>query len=105
MKPTFASRTQAALVWIMLASFALLTQQLTNFVEVGGVEVDVGLRLYQAGLVTLFVSSILQIAFGNLPPGANFGKSLRLLSIALGVVAAVFGTGILLVPFLTQLGR
>ena len=104
-KPTFASRTQAALVWIMLASFALMTQQFVTFFEVGDLEIDVGLLLYQLGLVTLIVSAILQIAFGNIPAGAGFGKSMKLLGISMFVVALVFGLGIVLAPVLTQLGR
>ena len=104
-RSTFASRTQALLVWVMLASFALMTQQIVTFWELGDLEIDVGLLLYQIGLGTLFVSAILQIAFGNIPPGANFGKSMRLLGVALCVVAVVFGLGIVLAPVLTQLGR
>ena len=93
------------LIWVMLASFALMTQQLTTFFEVGGVEIDLGLLLYQIGLGTLIVSSLLQIAFGNIPPSADFGASLRLLGVATVVVALVFGLGVVLAPFLTQLGR
>ncbi len=104
-RPTFASRMQALLVWVMLASFVLITQQLTTFFEVGGVEIDLGLLLYQIGMGTLIVSSLLQIAFGNIPPSAGFGSSLRLLGVAVVVVALVFGLGIVLAPFLTQLGR
>lgn len=104
-KPTFASRTQAVLVWVMLASFVLMTQQLVTFFEVGGVEIDLGLLLYQLGLGTLIVSSILQIAFGNIPPSAGIGRSLRLLGVAMFIVALVFGVGIALAPYLTQLGR
>lgn len=104
-RPTFASRMQALLVWVMLASFMLITQQLTTFFEVGGVEIDLGLLLYQVGLGTLIVSSLLQIAFGNIPPSAGFGVSLRLLGVATVVVGIVFGLGIVLAPILTQLGR
>ena len=104
-KPTFASRTQALLVWVMLASFALMTQQFVTFFEVGGVEIDLGLLLYQIGLGTLIVSSILQIAFGNIPASAGVGKSLRLLGISMVIVAIVFGLGIFLAPILAQLGR
>ena len=104
-KATFASRTQATLVWVMLASFVLMTQQLVTFFEVGGVEIDLGLLLYQIGLGTLFVSAILQIAFGNIPASAGFGKSMRMLGVAMLVVAVVFGLGVVLAPVLTQLGR
>ncbi len=53
----------------------------------------------------LIVSAILQIAFGNIPSSAGFGQSMRLLGITLLIVAIVFGLGIVLAPFLTQLGR
>lgn len=102
---TFASRTQAILVWVMLASFVLMTQQLDTFFEVGGTEIDLGLLLYQIGLGTLIASSLMQIAFGNIPPSADALTSLRLLGIAMFVVALVFGLGIVLAPYLTQLGR
>ena len=104
-KGTFATRMQAILVVAMLLSFALMTQQLDTFIDVGDIEIDVGLVLYQSGLVLLIVSAILQIAFGNIPSSAGFGQSMRLLGITLLIVAIVFGLGIVLAPFLTQLGR
>lgn len=104
-KGTFASRMQAILVFAMLLSFALMTQQFASFIDIGDLEIDVGLVLYQCGLGLLIVSAILQIAFGNIPPSAGFGQSMKLLGITLLVVALVFGLGIVLAPFLTQLGR
>ena len=105
LKPTFASRTQAVLVWVMLASFVLMTQQFATFIDIGDIEIDVGLLLYQIGLVTLIVSAILQIAFGNIPASAGFGKSMKLLGVSMLIVVIVFGLGIVLAPILTQLGR
>jgi hypothetical protein len=103
-KRTFASVTQTVLVFVMLASFVMIGQQLEVFFNVGEVEIDLGLLLYQIGLGTLIVSALLQIAFGNIPPGANFGKTMRILGIAVLIVAAVFGVGILIAGPLTRLG-
>ena len=102
---TFASRTQAVLVVLMFASFLLMTQQSDTFIEVGELEIDVGLVLYQSGLGLLIVSAILQIAFGNIPHTAGFRQSMRLLGITLLIIALVFALGIALAPMLTQLGR
>lgn len=104
-KRTFASVMQTLLVFVMLASFAMITQQLDVFFTVGEVEIDLGLLLYQIGLGTLIVSSLLQIAFGNIPPSANFGKSMRILGIAVAIIIAVFGIGILLARPLAEMGR
>ncbi|NIA69543.1 hypothetical protein HBA54_13155 [Pelagibius litoralis] len=62
-------------------------------------------ELIQLGLVILVVSTLLQIAVGNIPKDASVGKSLRMIVIILGIVVMVFGVGILLVPILSQLGR
>lgn len=104
-KRTFASTMQTLLVFVMLASFAMITQQLETFFTVGEVEIDLGLLLYQIGLGTLIFSSLLQIAFGNIPPGASFGKTMRTLGIAIAIIIAVFVVGILLARPLTEMGR
>ena len=63
------------------------------------------LWMYQAGLTILAVSTILQIAVGNLPKDADMKTSLVRVAIILCVIVAVFVAGILLVPVLSQLGR
>lgn len=63
------------------------------------------IRLYRAGLILLVCATLLQIAVGNLPKEASAGRSLGLTALILGIVACVFGLGILLTPFLSQLGR
>ncbi|MEM7734930.1 MAG: hypothetical protein AAF267_03995 [Deinococcota bacterium] len=103
-KRTFASVTQTVLVFVMLASFVMIGQQLEAFFTVGEVEIDLGLLLYQIGLGTLIGSALLQIAFGNIPPGANFRQTMRILGIAVLIIAAVFGVGILIAGPLTRLG-
>lgn len=63
------------------------------------------LWMYQTGLAILAVSTILQIAVGNLPKDADMKTSLVRIAIILCLIAAVFVAGIALVPVLSQLGR
>lgn len=60
---------------------------------------------YRVGLVVLVVSTLLQIAVGNLRKDAGGWASLRFIALILGVIATVFGIGVLLVPAFSQLGR
>ncbi len=61
--------------------------------------------MFQAGLSILVVSTLLQIAVGNIPKNGSVGRSLVRIVILLCVIAAVFAIGILLVPTLSHLGR
>lgn len=88
----FAARFQAILIGVMILGFALIAQSWSK-------------TLYQIGLPLLVVTAFLQIAFGNIPPAAGFARSLKLLAVTWVAVAAVFGLGILLAPFLIDLGR
>jgi hypothetical protein len=45
------------------------------------------------------------MAFGNMPPEANFKEAKKVMIIAFGIVACVFGLGILLAPVLIGIGR
>lgn len=63
------------------------------------------LTLYKVGLTILVVSTLLQIAVGNLDKEASTKRSLRFIAVILGVIAIVFSIGILLVPTFSQLGR
>jgi hypothetical protein len=97
-------------------SFAERAERLTIAGMVGGILVIALSRLllplttlmlyaFQAGLALLVVSTLLQIAVGNLPKDAGAGRSLRLIALILLVLLAVFALGIALVPILSQLGR
>jgi len=86
------ARTELALICIMVVGFVLIAQQFA-------------FGLYQVGLLTVMASTLLHIAVGNLPLNAGPGRTLMWTVMILGIVAAVFGLGILLVPFLAQLGR
>ncbi|MCL4554465.1 MAG: hypothetical protein M1565_04960 [Actinobacteria bacterium] len=91
-KRPFASTVQAILIVLLVLSFVLIAQQ-------------VSMTVYHVGLVLLVVSTLVQIAFGNIPPSANLRRSLNGLGIGLAVISAMFGLGIILVPYLINLGR
>lgn len=88
----FAARFQAILIGVMFLGFALIAQGWSK-------------TLYQVGLPLLVVAALLQIAFGNIPPSAGVATSLRLLAVTWIAVGAIFGLGILLAPYLIDLGR
>ena len=88
----FAARFQTFLIVLMFVGFVGIAQQRRE-------------GLYQIGLIILVIAAFLQIAFGNIPPSANFTKSMKLLALTWAIVAAVFGLGILLAPRLVELGR
>ncbi|UCF91634.1 MAG: hypothetical protein JSW39_25735 [Desulfobacterales bacterium] len=88
----FAAVMQAILVVLLIASFALITQQYSK-------------TLYRIGFILLVASTFVQIVFGNLPPEADFKRSMKLVGLVFGIVIVVFGLGILLAPYLVNLGR
>lgn len=88
----FGALLQAALVVWLLASMALIGQQ-WNF------------TLYKVGMVSLIVSSLSQIAVGNIPITANASRSLRMYLTFMAVVVLVFAVSILIAPTLAALGR
>lgn len=91
-KRTFPERAETLLIVLIFASILLVAQRWS---------VDV----YRFGLVLLVVSTLLQIAVGNLPKTLGAGASLVRIAMILCVVFALFLLGIWLVPFLAQLGR
>ena len=91
-KRPFASIMQAILVALLIISFLLITQQTSK-------------ALYQIGFLLLAASTFMQIVFGNVPPSANFKRSMKILGIGLAIIAAVFSVGVLVAPYLVNLGR
>jgi hypothetical protein len=91
-KQPFASVMHLALVILLLVSFALITQQRSR-------------TLYQIGFMLLVSSTFVQIVFGNVPPSANFQRSMKFLGVGLTIITAVFALGIIVTPFLVNLGR
>lgn len=88
----FASQLQIILLGGMILAFLLIAQNQS---------VDV----YQYGLLLLIGFSLLQVVAGNIPPQTRVIGTLIRLLIGLVIVAAVFGIGIILVPYLAELGR
>lgn len=83
---------QAILIVLLLLSFVLITQQYSR-------------TLYRVGFVLLAASTFVQIVFGNVPPTANFRRSIRFLAIGLAIIVTVFALGIIIAPYLVDLGR
>ncbi|MBV9878626.1 MAG: hypothetical protein JO025_28105 [Verrucomicrobia bacterium] len=88
----FASQLQIVLLVGMILAFLLIAQNQS---------VDV----YGYGLLLLIGFSLLQVVAGNIPPQTRLFGTLVRLVLGLVIVAAVFAIGILLVPYLAQLGR
>lgn len=86
------ARAELVLICVIGAGFLLIAQR-------------AAFGLYQVGLLTVMAATILHIAVGNLPRDAGPARTLLLTVVILGVVAAVFYAGVLLVPVLAQLGR
>lgn len=91
-KQPFAAIVQGILVILLVISFVMITQQ---FYE----------SIYRMGFLLLIASTFVQIAFGNLPPEANFKQSIKLTAVVFAIIAIVFGLGIFLAPHLVNLGR
>ena len=91
-KQPFASVMHLALVILLIVSFVLITQQRSR-------------TLYQMGFMLLVASTFVQIVFGNVPPSANFKRSMKFLGVGLTIITAVFALGIIVTPFLVNLGR
>ena len=89
-RPRLAARFQAILIVVMFASFLLILQQqaaLSDWPSPPGAR------------------CLLQIAFGNIPPSTGFVKSMGLLLLTWGIVAALIVVAVQITPYLIQLGR
>lgn len=89
---TFASTMQISLIILLSVSFLFMTQQ---------VERDV----YNVGVFSLIIFTLIQIAFGNISPQANLRQSFVGVVITAVILAAVVAFSIWLAPYLIQLGR
>ena len=88
----FAARFQGLLIVVMLGGLVLIAQQRS-------------VTLYKVGLPLLVTAAFLQIAFGNIPPGANFRRSMSLLVLTWAIVAALFYVSVQLAPTLIDATR
>jgi hypothetical protein len=91
-KAAFGARMQIIVIISMIVSFAFIIQKMN-------------MTLHKIGLLLLIVSALSQMAFGNMPPEANFKEGRKIMIIAYTIVACVFGLGILLAPVLIKIGR
>jgi len=91
-KTTFPERAERVLIGGMLVGIVLLMQRFS-------------LDLYKAGLSVLVVSTLLQIAVGNIPKAGGVAASLVRILVIVAVIAVIFAIGVLLVPTLSRLGR
>jgi len=91
-KQPFTATVHIALVILMLAGIVMIGQQLSK-------------EVYQIGLIVLTASTIIQIAFGNIPPQHNFRRAMRLFWPFMGIILIVFLLGFLLTPLMYALGR
>ncbi|KQT52008.1 hypothetical protein ASG43_20745 [Aureimonas sp. Leaf454] len=89
---SFPERLETTLIVGLVAGILLIAQRYN-------------LTLYKAGLTILVLSTLLQIAVGNLRKDASVGRSIAFVAMVLGIIAIVFCVGILLVPYFSQLGR
>jgi len=87
-----ASDVHILLVVLMLLSILMVGQQLSKDV-------------YQFGLVLLISSTLVQVAFGNIPGHFGLSRAMRFFIPFMGIVLLVFFLGYVLVPFLYALGR
>jgi hypothetical protein len=92
MRASFPERLEQVLIAGMVLGIALIMQR-------------ANLDLYKTGLSILVVSTLLQIAVGNIPKQGSVPGSLLRIVLILILVAAIFAAGILLVPALSRLGR
>ena len=83
----FAARFQGLLILVLFASLVFIAQQRTK-------------DLYRIGLPLLMVAAFLQIAFGNIPPSANFRKSVILLAMTWLIMGGLFVLSVKLAPSL-----
>jgi hypothetical protein len=88
----FGARMQVLVLVAMILSFVLIIQKMN-------------MTLHKVGLLLLIVSTLSQMAFGNMPPEATFKEGRKIMIIAYTIVACVFGLGILLAPILIKIGR
>ncbi|GEM_PF-5669739 len=91
-KNKFIIHSQTLIIIMMVLSFFLIIQKISPM-------------LYKTGLIILIVSAVSQMAFGNISPAARPGKAVKLIIMAYLIVGAVFGLGVVLAPFLVNIGR
>lgn len=92
LKQPFTATVHFALVILMLIGFVLIGQQ-------------INMTLYKIGLIVLIFSTIIQIAFGNIPASLDFKRAMRLFCLFMSIILVVFAVGYVITPLLYALGR
>ena len=88
----FPVAAEIVLIAAMMIGFAMIMQRTFMW-------------MYQLGLAVVVIATFLEIAVGNVPKEANFRRSVKFIALFLSIIVVVFTIGILLVPYLTGLGR
>jgi len=88
----FAEIMHDIMIVLLVLSLVLIAQQISKAV-------------YKVGIVLLVTSTFFQIGFGNIPAQTRFGRTLKLLGIALLIIFFVFGMGALLAPIFVNIVR
>jgi len=88
----FQERAERVLITALLVAIAMIAQQ-------------VSIQVYRWGLLLLVGATLLQIAVANLPRDCTPREGIVMTAGILAAIAGVFGVGILIAPYLTQLGR
>jgi hypothetical protein len=89
---SFASTIQIALIIVLTVNFILIAQTIDR-------------DIFGVGIFALIIFTLIQIAFGNISPQANFRQSMIGLVIAAVIISVVIGLSIWLAPSLVQLGQ
>jgi len=87
-----ASDIHILLVILMSLSIVMISQQFSRDV-------------YQIGLALLVLSTLVQIAFGNIPGYFSLPRAMRLFALFMSIILLVFFISYIVVPLLYVLGR
>ncbi len=87
-----ASDIHVLLVILMLLSIVMVGQQLSK-------------DIYQIGLALLVLSTLVQIAFGNIPGHFSINRAMRLFVLFMSIILLIFFISYTVVPFLYVFGR
>ncbi|MFB2551978.1 hypothetical protein [Ensifer soli] len=88
----FIDRLEAVLMTLIVVGILLVAQQWS-------------VTVFRIGLSILVCATLVQIAVGNVPRTLGVGASILRIVLLLGVVALMFGLGILLAPYFAGIGR
>jgi hypothetical protein len=91
-KRYFSDVMHDILIVVLVLGMILIAQQLSKGV-------------YKIGVIMLAAATFLQIGFGNIPSKTGFGRSMKLLGVALFIIVFVFGLGVLLAPIFVNFVR